>query len=253
MFDSHAHYDDKQFDEDRDILIPSLFEQGVKGFLNASSDISSSYASLALAHKYENVYAAVGVHPHEAAEVSADWLCELDKLSSDKKAVAIGEIGLDYHYDFSPRDIQMKVFEAQMAFAEEKNMPVVIHDREAHGDTLSVIDRFPRVKGVLHSFSGSFEMAEYLVKKGWYISFSGSVTFKTAEKLRHAVTAVPIDRVLCETDAPYLAPVPLRGKRNDSLKMRHTVEKLAEIYGISFEEMAEICLNNALSLFGIVK
>ena len=253
MFDSHAHYDDKQFDEDRDILIPSLFEQGVNGFLNASSDISSSYASLALAHKYENVYAAVGVHPHEAAEVSADWLCELDKLSSDKKAVAIGEIGLDYHYDFSPRDIQMKVFEAQMAFAEEKNMPVVIHDREAHGDTLSVIDRFPKVKGVLHSFSGSFEMAEYLVKKGWYISFSGSVTFKTAEKLRHAVTAVPIDRVLCETDAPYLAPVPLRGKRNDSLKMRHTVEKLAEIYGISFEEMAEICLNNALSLFGIVK
>ncbi len=253
MFDSHAHYDDKQFDEDRDILILSLFEQGVKGFLNASSDISSSYASLALAHKYENVYAAVGVHPHEAAEVSEDWLNELDKLSSDKKAVAIGEIGLDYHYDFSPRDIQMKVFEAQMAFAEKKNMPVVIHDREAHGDTLSVIDKFPNVKGVLHSFSGSYEMAEYLVRKGWYISFSGSVTFKTAEKLRHAVTAVPIDRVMCETDAPYLAPVPLRGKRNDSVKMRHTVEKLAEIYGISFEEMAEICLNNALSLFGIVK
>ena len=253
MFDSHAHYDDKQFDEDRDILISSLFEQGVKGFLNASSDIASSYASLALAHKYENAYAAVGIHPHEAAEVSEDWLNELDKISSDKKAVAIGEIGLDYHYDFSPRDIQMKVFEAQMAFAEEKNMPVVIHDREAHGDTLAVIDKFPNVKGVLHSFSGSYEMAEYLVRKGWYISFSGSVTFKTAEKLRHAVTAVPIDRVMCETDAPYLTPVPLRGKRNDSVKMRHTVEKLAEIYGISFEEMAEICLNNAYTLFGIVK
>jgi TatD DNase family protein len=253
MFDSHAHYDDKQFDEDRDILISSLFEQGVKGFLNASSDIASSYASLALAHKYENVYAAVGIHPHEAAEVSEDWLNELDKISSDKKAVAIGEIGLDYHYDFSPRDIQMKVFEAQMAFAEKKNMPVVIHDREAHGDTLAVIDKFPNVKGVLHSFSGSYEMAEYLVRKGWYISFSGSVTFKTAEKLRHAVTAVPIDRVMCETDAPYLTPVPLRGKRNDSVKMRHTVEKLAEIYGISFEEMAEICLNNAYTLFGIVK
>ena len=253
MFDSHAHYDDKQFDEDRDILISSLFEQGVKGFLNASSDIASSYASLALAHKYENAYAAVGIHPHEAAEVSEDWLNELDKLSSDEKAVAIGEIGLDYHYDFSPRDIQMKVFEAQMAFAEKKNMPVVIHDREAHGDTLAVIDKFPNVKGVLHSFSGSYEMAEYLVRKGWYISFSGSVTFKTAEKLRHAVTAVPIDRVMCETDAPYLTPVPLRGKRNDSVKMRHTVEKLAEIYGISFEEMAEICLNNAYTLFGIVK
>lgn len=253
MFDSHAHYDDKQFDEDRDILISSLFEQGVKGFLNASSDIASSYASLALAHKYENVYAAVGIHPHEAAEVSEDWLNELDKISSDKKAVAIGEIGLDYHYDFSPRDIQMKVFEAQMAFAEKKNMPVVIHDREAHGDTLAVIDKFPNVKGVLHSFSGSYEMAEYLVRKGWYISFSGSVTFKTAEKLRHAVTAVPIDRVMCETDAPYLTPVPLRGKRNDSVKMRHTVEKLAEIYGISFEEMAEICSNNAYTLFGIVK
>ncbi len=253
MFDSHAHYDDKQFDEDRDILIPSLFEQGVDGFLNASSDIASSYASLALAHKYENVYSAVGVHPHEAAEVSENWLQELEKLSKDKKAVAIGEIGLDYHYDFSPRDVQQKVFDAQMQFAEDHGLPVIIHDREAHGDTIATIDRFPKVTGVLHSFSGSFEMAEYLVKKGWYISFSGSVTFKTAEKLRHAVTAVPIDRVLCETDAPYLAPVPHRGKRNDSIKMRHTVEMLAEIHGITFEEMRVACKNNAYTLFGIVK
>ena len=253
MFDSHAHYDDKQFDEDRDILIPSLFEQGVDGFLNASSDIASSYASLALAHKYENVYAAVGVHPHEAAEVSENWLQELEKLSKDKKAVAIGEIGLDYHYDFSPRDVQQKVFDAQMQFAEDHGLPVIIHDREAHGDTIATIDRFPKVTGVLHSFSGSYEMAEYLVRKGWYISFSGSVTFKTAEKLRHAATAVPLHRVLCETDAPYLAPVPHRGKRNDSIKMRHTVEMLAEIHGITFEEMREACKNNAYTLFGIVK
>ena len=251
MFDSHAHYDDKQFDEDRDILISSLFEQGVKGFLNASSDIASSRASLALAHKYENVYAAVGIHPHEAAEVSEDWLNELDKISSDKKAVAIGEIGLDYHYDFSPRDIQMKVFEAQMAFAEKKNMPVVIHDREAHGDTLAVIDKFPNVKGVLHSFSGSYEMAEYLVRKGWYISFSGSVTFKTAEKLRHAVTAVPIERVMCETDAPYLTPVPYRGRRNSPEYIPNIAEKFSEYLGMPVDELGRITTENGKRFFEI--
>lgn len=253
MFDSHAHYDDKQFDEDRDILIPALFEQGVEGFLNASSDIASSHNSLVLAHKYENVYAAAGVHPHEAAEVSGDWLEKLDELCRDPKTVAVGEIGLDYHYDFSPRDTQQKVFDAQMSFARERSMPVIIHDREAHGDTVSTIDRFPEVKGVFHSFSGSYEMAVYLVKKGWYISFSGSVTFKTAEKLRHAVKAVPTDRVLCETDAPYLSPVPERGRRNDSFRMRYTVEKLAEIYEISFEEMSNLCRDNAYRLFGIAK
>ena len=253
MFDSHAHYDDKQFDEDRQQLLEYLFENGVSGFLNASSDIESSKSSIALAHKYENVYAAAGVHPHEAANVSESWLEELDELCNDEKVVAVGEIGLDYHYDFSPRDVQQKVFDAQMAFAERRGLPVIIHDREAHGDTVATIDRFPNVKGVLHSFSGSYETAAYLVKKGWYISFSGSVTFKTAENLRAAVKAVPLDRVLCETDAPYLAPVPLRGKRNDSVKMQHTVEKLAEIYGISFEEMKNICRENAYRLFRIVK
>lgn len=253
MFDSHAHYDDKQFDEDRDILIPSLFEQGVEGFLNASSDIDSSVRSLELARKYENVYAAVGIHPHEAEQAPENWLETLQILISDPKAVAIGEIGLDYHYDFSPRDIQQKIFESQMAFAAECGKPVIIHDREAHGDTLNTIDRFPVVKGVLHSFSGSFEMAQYLVRKGWYISFSGSVTFKTAEKLRAAVKAVPLDKVLCETDAPYLSPVPERGKRNDSYRMRHTVQMLADIYGIPFEKMSDICRDNAYSLFGIVK
>ena len=159
----------------------------------------------------------------------------------------------DWQNLYTDKACQMKYFEAQMSLAQKLSLPVSIHDRDAHGDVFDIIRSFPDVKGVMHSFSSSPEMARQYVKMGWYISFSGSVTFKTAEKLRHAVTAVPIDRVLCETDAPYLAPVPLRGKRNDSLKMRHTVEKLAEIYGISFEEMAEICLNNALSLFGIVK
>lgn len=253
MFDSHAHYDDKQFDEDRDTLIPELFSLGVEGFLNASSDIESSLRSLALAHKYKNVYAGVGIHPHEAAEVPENWEEQISQLLKDEKAVAIGEIGLDYHYDFSPRDVQKQVFEAQMRLAEQYDIPVIIHDREAHGDTIAVIDRFPNVRGVLHSFSGSYEMAEYLVKKGWYISYSGSVTFKTAEKLRASVKAVPIDSVMCETDAPYLSPVPERGKRNDSYRMRHTVEMLGSIYGVSFEEMANICRNNAYTLFGIVK
>ncbi len=253
MFDSHAHYDDKQFDEDRDTLIPELFALGVEGFLNASSDIASSIRSLELANKYQNVYAAVGIHPHEASEVSEDWEQALEQLLTDKKAVAIGEIGLDYHYDFSPRDVQKRIFERQMELARRLNLPVVIHDREAHGDTLAMIDSFPEVRGVLHSFSGSYEMAEYLVKRGWYISYSGSVTFKTAEKLRSSVKAVPTNRVMCETDAPYLSPVPERGKRNDSYRMRHTVEMLANIYGVSFEEMSDICRNNAYSLFGIVK
>ncbi len=253
MFDSHTHYDDKWFDEDRDILIPALFEQGVEGIINASCDIETSVKSLALAHKYQNVYAAVGVHPHEAEDVSEDWLERLDELSRDTKAVAIGEIGLDYHYDNSPKDVQKKVFEAQMAFARERNMPVVIHDREAHGDVIDIINRFPEVKGVFHCFSGSYEMAEYLVKRGWYISFAGSVTYKTAENLRRAVKAVPLYRVLSETDSPYLSPVPERGKRNDSFRMRHTIEKLAEIYGITFEEMSNVCRDNAYRLFGIAK
>lgn len=253
MFDSHTHYDDKWFDEDRDILIPSLFEQGVEGIINVGCDIESSVRTIEIAQRYEKVYAAVGVHPHSAAEVSGNWLDELDRLCRQSKVVAIGEIGLDYHYDYSPRDVQKAVFEKQMDFARERNMPVIIHDREAHGDIIDTVNRFPEVKGVFHSFSGSYEMAEHLVKRGWYISFSGSVTFKTAENLRHAVTAVPIDRVLSETDSPYLSPVPERGKRNDSYRMRHTIEKLAEIYEVSFEEMSNACRDNAYRLFGIAK
>lgn len=253
MFDSHAHYDSSQFNDDRDVLIPELFSKGVEGFLNASSDIPSSVESINLANKYDNVYAAVGIHPHEAASAPIKWEAILTELTKEKKVVAIGEIGLDYHYDFSPRDVQNIVFRQQMALAQKLDMPVIIHDREAHGDTLNVISDFPEVTGILHSFSGSFEMAEYLVKRGWYISFSGSVTYKNAENLRNAVRAVPIDRVLCETDAPYLSPVPERGKRNDSYRMRHTVQTLADIYQVSFNVMSDYCRDNCYRILRIVK
>ncbi len=251
MFDSHAHYDDKQFDEDRDILLPELFKNGVEGIINIACDIETAKKSLAIAEKYEKVYTSIGIHPHEAANVPVGWYDVLKQMLDHKKVVAIGEIGLDYHYDFSPRDVQQKIFDAQMCLARETEKPIIIHDREAHGDTLSTVNRYPDVNGVLHSFSGSYEMAEALVKKGYYISFSGSVTFKNAEKLRHAVEAVPIDRVLCETDAPYLSPVPERGKRNHSIRMKHTLQMLAEIYKTDFETMSNACRDNAYRLFGI--
>lgn len=252
MFDSHAHYDDKQFDEDRDILIPSLFEQGVKGFLNASSDISSSYASLALAHKYENVYAAVGVHPHEAAEVSADWLCELDKLSSDKKAVAIGEIGLDYHYDFSPRETQRELFAAQMEVAAELGLPVIIHEREALTDTLDILRSFRgRVHGVFHCFSNSLETARIVLDLGYDIALGGTVTFKNARHAPLVAAGIPADRLLVETDCPYMAPVPMRGQRNDSSYLSYIIEKIAEVRQTTFEAIVEQTYQNGCRLFGI--
>lgn len=252
MFDSHAHYDDKAFDECRDALIASLFsESGVKGFLNAGCDVASSLASLALAEKYENVFASVGIHPQEASRFTDADLASVCKLAEKKKAVAIGEIGLDYHYGTDDKEKQKELFVRQLDIAREKDLPVIIHQRDSVADCLEIVLSYDGITGVFHSFSGSAETAKLLLARGWYISFSGTVTFKNARQPVENALFVPDDRLLCETDCPYLTPTPFRGKRNDSGYMRLTVQKLAEIRGTSFEHIEKITADNAKRLFRI--
>lgn len=259
LFDTHAHYDDARFDEQRDTIIKDLRLKnsvnplGVSLVVNSASGYESSLQALALAEKYDFFYATVGVHPHEADSASDDLEDRLTQLSSHKKAVAIGEIGLDYHYDDAPsREVQMNVFRRQMELAYKLGKNVVVHDREAHGDCMSVVGDFKgKTVGVFHSFSGSYEMASELVKLGWYISFSGTVTFKNATNVARSVLAVPDDRLLIETDSPYLAPVPYRGQTNNSSLMYETAKKIAEIRGTSVEQIAELTLNNGKKFFNI--
>ena len=254
FFDSHAHYDDEKFTyADRDKLISRLFNENVSYILNSASDLSSSRAAISLAEKYPYFYASAGIHPHECGKYAdiPSVLNGLTNLLKHDKVRAIGEIGLDYHYDFSPRDVQIKWFKAQMELARELDMPVIIHDREAHGQCMDIVNEYPEVRGVFHSYSGSAEMAQELLKRGWYISFSGSVTFKNANKLLDAVKAVPDDRILIETDAPYLAPVPVRGTLNHSGNLAYTAQKIAEIRETDVEHIADITLDNAKNFFEI--
>lgn len=246
MFDSHAHLCDHRFDEDREEVLNVMRESGVEGFVEIGVSYDTSLDAIHLAAEHENVYAAVGFHPDAAAEATEERLTELLKAP---KVVAIGEIGLDYYYEDPPRDVQQKAFRMQMEVARKTGMPVIIHDRDAHGDTMKIIDEFPEVRGVLHSFSGSVEMAKELLGKGWYISFSGVVTFKNARHSVDVAAMVPEDRILAETDAPYLTPVPFRGKRNHSGYMKYTIEKLAEIRGVSYEAMERITVRNARTFF----
>lgn len=252
MFDSHAHYDDRQYDEDREELLSRLFtKEGVTGILTIGCNRSSSHAAIKLAETHSDVYAAVGFHPEFAEQVTDDTLAEIERLLGHPKVVALGEIGLDYYYEDPPRDIQKTAFRAQLALAERTGMPVIVHDREAHGDMLAILQEFPSVRGVLHSYSGSAEMAKVLLSMGWYLSFSGVVTFKNARQAVEVAEMVPSDRFLTETDAPYLTPVPYRGKRNDSGKMRYTVQRLAEIRQEPFEAIEKQAEANARRLFGI--
>ncbi|MBQ9116737.1 MAG: TatD family hydrolase [Clostridia bacterium] len=251
MLDSHAHYDDGRFDEDREAVIASLNQNGVGWVINAGCDVETTAAAVALAEKYDFFYATAGFHPGNAhkvtdLEVSMNWL---RNALSHPKVVALGEIGLDYHYDEPSREKQAEVFEAQLCLAEELGVPVVIHDREAHGDIMDAVLRHPDVRGVFHSFSGSPEMAKELIKRGWYISFSGVVTFKNAAKLPEVAARVPEDRFLIETDAPYLAPHPHRGKRNDSTLMAYTAERIAEIRDLTPDEVRRISAENARRLY----
>lgn len=251
MFDSHAHYDDEAFDGIRDSLINDLHEnKNVKGFINIGCSIDSSKTSLALAEKYPFVYAAVGIHPEEAENFKPSDLAEIETMLRNKKAVAIGEIGLDYHYGTDFRDKQIEMFRLQLELAEKTGKPVIIHERDSVADCLECVLDYD-VTGVFHSYSGSAETAKILLKKGFYISFSGTVTFKNARLPVENAKIIPDDRILVETDCPYLTPHPFRGKRNDSGYMRYTLEKLAEIRGVSFEHIEQVTEENAKRLFSL--
>lgn len=253
LFDTHAHLDDNRFDEDRDEVIRQCKQDGVELILNAASNIETSVKAIALAGKYEFIYAAVGVHPHDASDMEEETAGVLAALAENKKVRAIGEIGLDYHYDLSPRDVQKRRFVEQIDLARQLRLPVIVHDREAHGDVMDIFKktRIKEVGGVLHSFSGSAEMALECLRLGLYISISGPVTFNNAKKTVEAVKEVPLDMLLIETDSPYLTPVPHRGKRNYPGYVRLVAEKIAEIKGITFEEVAQKTLENGKRLFGI--
>ncbi|MBQ1234020.1 MAG: TatD family hydrolase [Oscillospiraceae bacterium] len=253
MFDSHAHYDDEDFDTDRHRVLQSLKEQGVDFVLNAACDVKSCRTTLALTKEYDFVYGSAGIHPHSAAEVLEDesYIELIKQCAANERIVAIGEIGLDYHYDFSPRDAQKAVFIRQMQLARELNMPVIIHSREATADTLEILKMFPEVTGVVHCFSGSDQTALEVLKLGYFVGFTGSVTFKNNKKGPAAAAVVPLDRLLIETDCPYMAPVPLRGKRCDSTMLPHVAQKLAEIKGVTPQEIIDCARKNTLKLFNI--
>ena len=250
-FDTHAHYDDRRFDEDRDAILSSMQDAGVSLILNASSGLRSSRLSIEMAEKYPFIYAAIGVHPHDSKEMDDNSVMELEKLLQHPKAKAVGEVGLDYHYDFSPRDVQKKRFREQLELARRVQKPVVVHERESLQDTMSIIREYRDLSGVVHCFSGSWETAKTILDMGWYLSFTGVITFKNARKALEVVEKAPHDRIMIETDCPYLAPEPMRGKRNSSLYVRYVSEKIAQIRGITPEESAALTMQNGMRFFGI--
>ena len=250
-FDTHAHYTDEDFDADRDETIKAVFGSGVELIMNNSSDYESCVKALELAEKYPFIYAAVGWHPHEAKFFTEESETLLRQWCTLPKVRAIGEIGLDYFYDLSEREIQRKVFARQMELARELKMPVVIHDRDAHAECMEIIKRFPEVRGEFHCYSGSAEMAKEILDMGWYLGFTGAITFKNARKALEVIEMCPNDRILIETDCPYLAPVPHRGKRNDSRNLPYMAQVIAEIKGSSVEDVAEMTNRNGRRFFGI--
>ena len=252
LFDTHAHLNDPAFDADRESLMASLAEKGVGLVMNAGCSLESSRQIVAMAEAYPWLYASVGSHPDSADEVCDAVLEEYRKLCKlSPKVKAIGEIGLDYHYEDIPRDIQLKAFREQMALARELDMPVIVHEREAHEDGMAVVKEFPTVKGVFHCYSGSGEMARQLVDMGWYIGFTGVLTFKNARKAVETAMAIPLDRIVLETDCPYMAPEPFRGRRNDPGYLYRMAEKLAELRGVSVEEVCRITTENGKRLYRI--
>ena len=252
LFDTHAHVDDAAFEEDRKALLDNLPSQGITMLLNPGCSLETSRNAVKNAKEYDYIYAAVGSHPDAADEVNEEVLEEYRRLVRENPKVrAIGEIGLDYHYEDVPRQRQQQAFRDQLALAEELSMPVIIHDREAHEDCLNILKEFPTVKGVFHCFSGSAEMAVQLTKMGWYVGFTGVITFKNARRAVEAAAAVPLDRMVIETDCPYMSPEPFRGKRNDPSRVYRMAEKLAEIRGLSTEEMQRITLENGKRLYRI--
>jgi TatD DNase family protein len=253
IFDSHAHLDSKRFDEDRQQLLLDLPALEVTGVVNASVNVDNAKAVLALCEKAAYLYAAVGIYPHETHLAKTGDLEELEKLASHPKAVAIGEIGLDYYWDQSPKEVQKKWFIEQLRLAKRLNMPVNIHCRDAHGDMVEILktEQDGHLKGILHSFSGSVEVMEEYLKLGFYISIPGTVTFKNAKKVKEAAIQVPLDRLLVETDAPYQTPEPFRGKRNDPAKVRFIIQEIARLRGLDPIEIGRITDENARRIYGI--
>ena len=250
LFDSHTHLDDSKFDCDREEVIEKIKNSGVTRLVNIGCNIPTSEFSVKLAERYDFIYATVGFHPCDTGDMTEDALQKIKELAMHKKVVAIGEIGLDYHWDNVPRDVQKHWFKRQLDLAEELDMPIVIHNRDAHEDTYNILKE-SSAKGIMHCFSGSKEMAQRFLDLGFYISFAGPLTFKNNVKSVEAAKVVPMDRLLIETDAPYLAPDGFRGKRNDSSLVRYTCEKLAQIKGVSFEEMAKQTFENAKRVYRI--
>ena len=253
LFDTHAHMDDRAFDADRAELLAALPERGIQLLMNPGCSLESSRNAVKLANAYDYIYAAVGSHPDVADEVNEDVLEEYRKLCKlNSKVKAIGEIGLDYHYEDIPRELQLRAFRLQMELARELDLPVIVHERDAHEDGMNIVrNEFPTVKGVFHCYSGSAEMARQLVDLGWYIGFTGVLTFKNARKAIETVESIPLERIVLETDCPYMAPVPFRGKRNDPGYLYRMAEKLAEIRNLPVEEIHRITVENGKRLYRI--
>lgn len=250
IFDTHAHYNDKSFDSDRFELLDSFAGSGISGVINCGTDIPTSRECIALSEKYGFCYAAAGVHPEEVEKAYDGYLEDLKKLLQQKKTVAVGEIGLDYHFRDDNKELQKRVFAEQILLANEYAKPVIVHDRDAHGDTEEIIKEL-KPQGVLHCFSGSVEMMKEAVKRGMYIGLGGAVTFKNARKPLEVAAAVPEEFLLLETDCPYMAPVPFRGTRNTSLLIPYAAEKIAEVRNTTAEHILEVCEQNAKRLFGL--
>lgn len=250
IFDSHAHYDDEAFDADRDDVIDKIKKAGVGRVLNCGSSYEGLVKSVELAARYDFIYAAVGMHPEFAGEVK-DKIKDIEKLLKSKKVMALGEIGLDYHYEGYDRETQIDAFRRQMDLAQRLDVPVVIHSRDAFSDTLDVLNEFKGVRGAMHCYSGSAEYAKEILKLGYYLGFTGVVTFKNARKTVETVGMMPIEKILVETDCPYMTPVPHRGQRNDSSYLLYTIKKISEIRGLSYDEVCDITYKNACRLYQV--
>lgn len=250
IFDTHAHYDSGGFNADRHEVLAALPAAGVGLVVNPGCDVESSGAAVALAERYPHVYAAVGIHPGDCAGADETAFDAIRQLARHEKVVAIGEIGLDYYWeDNPPKEFQEMVFRRQIELALELDLPVIVHDREAHGDSLAIVLEYPNLRGVFHCYSGSPEMARELLKRGWYLGFDGPITYKNARRAPEVAAITPLERIVIETDAPYLTPVPYRGKRNDSRLLPYVVEKLAEWKGVSAEELERVTWENGLRLY----
>lgn len=251
FFDTHTHLDDEKFDTDRDELISSFEGEGLTLAVNIGANMETSKNSIALAEKYDFIYASVGVHPNDVGDMTDSDLAQIEEWAKLDKVVAIGEIGLDYHYDEPEPEIQKVWFEKQLLLAKKLNMPYIIHDREAHADVLEIIKRVGYFNGVMHCFSGSSEMARQVTELGMYVSIAGQVTFKNAPKVQAVAMSVPLDKLLIETDSPYLTPEPYRGKRNSSAYVKYTAAKIAELRGMDVAEIAKITMENGKRFYNI--